>query len=138
MRCAAAGVFGSRFHAGTVEPMAGMPMIEHGSTRGGRWLRERRLRFAVWIAVVEGLLVVVHAIPRWPALIVAGLVIAAYLFVGRNVRSDGMRQIGWIAAASQAFLALIPILFIVVGTLALIAVGILAVIALVVLFTERS
>jgi hypothetical protein len=112
--------------------------IAHGSTRSGRWLRERRLRFAVWIAVIEGLLVVVHAIPRWPSLLLAGLIIAAYLAWIRNSRSDTTRQVGWILAASQALLALVPIVFIVVGTLALIVVGLLAVVALVVLFTERS
>ena len=38
---------------------------------------------------------------------------------------------------SQAMLALIPIIFIVVGTVALIAVGVLAVVALLILFTDR-
>jgi hypothetical protein len=113
-------------------------VIAHGSTRAGRWLRERRLRFAVWIAVIEGLLVVVHAVPRWPALLLAGLIIVVYLAWIRNSRSDTTRQVGWILAASQALLALVPIVFIIVGTLALIVVGILAVVALVVLFTERS
>jgi hypothetical protein len=112
--------------------------IAHESTRNGRWLRERRLRIAVWIAVIEGLLVVVHAIPRWPALILAGLIIAGYLAYARNLKSYTMRQIGWILAGSQALLALVPIVFIVVGTLALVVVGVLAVVALVVLFTERS
>ena len=32
------------------------PAIEHGSSRTGRWLRERRFRFTLWIAAVEGLL----------------------------------------------------------------------------------
>jgi hypothetical protein len=115
-----------------------MQAIAHESTRSGRWLRERRLRIAVWIAVVEGLLVVFHAIPRWPALIIAGLIIAGYLAWVRNSSSYTTRQIGWILAASQALLALVPIVFIVVGTLALVVVGVLAVVALVVLFTERS
>jgi len=115
-----------------------MPVIAHGSSRTGRWLRLRRLRIAVGIAVLEGLLVAVHAIPKLPALLLAGLVIVVYFVWLRSSRSFVTRQAGWIAAASQAFLALIPILFIVVGTLALIAVGILAVVALIVLFAERS
>ncbi|MGN6797773.1 MAG: 4-(cytidine 5'-diphospho)-2-C-methyl-D-erythritol kinase, partial [Gaiellaceae bacterium] len=36
--------------------MFGSHEIEHGSTRTVRWLRERRFRFTVWIATVEGLL----------------------------------------------------------------------------------
>ena len=118
--------------------MIDLPMIEHGSTRTGRWLRERRLQIAVWIAVIEGLLVVLHAVPRWPSLFVAALVIVGYLGWGRNAKSDAARQTGWILAASQALLALVPIVFIIVGTVALVVVGILAVVALVVLFTERS
>jgi hypothetical protein len=118
--------------------MSQMPAIAHESSRSGRWLRERRLRVAVWIAVIEGLLVVVHAIPRWPSLLLAALVIAAYLAWLRNSRSYTTRQVGWILAASQALVALVPIVFIIVGTLALIVVGLLAVVALVVLFTERS
>ncbi len=112
-------------------------MIEHDSSRSGRWLRERRLRIAIWIAVVEGLLVVLHAIPRWPSLFVAAILVILYLAWLRNARSDTVRQTGWILATSQAMLALIPIIFIVVGTVALIAVGVLAVVALVILFTDR-
>jgi hypothetical protein len=111
--------------------------IEAGSTRTGRWLRERRLRIALWIAVVEGVLLVVHALPRWPALIVAAAVLALYFLTYRSLRSDTGRQVAWVAAASQAFVALIPVLVIIVGTVALVAVGILAVLALVFLFTER-
>src|SRR6266550_3630568 len=52
------GARGSRHLRGTVDHMAySQPMIEAGSTRIGRWLRERRLRLALWVAVVEGLLV---------------------------------------------------------------------------------
>ena len=92
-----------------------MQAIAHESTQSGRWLRERRLRIAVWIAVIEGLLVVVHAIPRWPALILAGLIITGYLLWIRNSKSYTTRQIGWILAGSQALLALVPIVFIIVA-----------------------
>ena len=118
--------------------MTGLPMIEHGSTRTGRWLRERRLRIALGIAVVVGLLVVLHAVPRWPSIFVAAIVVVVYLAWGRHARSDTFRHTSWILAASQALVALVPIIFIVVGTVALIVVAILAVLALVVLFTERS
>ena len=95
------------------------------------------MKIALWIAVVEGLLVVVHVIPKWPALVVAGVLLALYLLLGRQVRSHTARQVMWIAAASQALMALIPILVIVIGTLTLIAVGVLAVVALILLFADR-
>lgn len=113
-------------------------VLEHRSSRTGRWLRERRLRIALWIAVIEGILVVFHAIPRLAALVGAAILIAFYFLVGRDLRSGLARQASWIAAASQAFVALVPLLVIVVGTLALIAVGIIAVLALFVLFADRK
>ena len=113
------------------------PILEHGSSRTGRWLRERRARLALWIAVVEGALVVFGVIPRLPALVVAIGLIGAYFAIGRKLPSYTARQASWVAAASQAFVALIPVLLIVVGTLALIVVGLIAVVALVVLFGDR-
>ena len=112
-------------------------VIEHGTTSTGRWLRLRRVRLAVWIAVVEGVLVAFKQIPWFGAIAVAGAAIIFYLAYGRHLGSDVARQTSWIAAASQALVALVPILVILVGTLALIGVGILAVLALVVLFSDR-
>ena len=111
--------------------------LEHGTSRGGRWLRTRRLRLALWIAVIEGVLVVADVIPGLTALLAAAGVIAFYLFFGREARSDTVRQGSWIAAASQVCVALVPVLVLVVGALALVAVVILAAIALLVLFADR-
>lgn len=114
----------------------GNPAIEHDRTRGSRWLRERRLKVAMGIAIAEGVLIILHVIPKWLALVIAGVVLLAYVLYGRRV--GGTRGvIGWIAAASQAVVVLIPILLIVATTLALIAVGVLAILALVYLFTDR-
>jgi FtsH-binding integral membrane protein len=113
------------------------PVIEHETSQQGRWLRGHRVRIAIWIAVVEGILVVVHVIPWWAAVIVAALAVFFYFEVGRKSGSDTVRQSSWIVAASQAIVALVPILVVVVGTLALVAVGVLAVLALIALFAER-
>jgi hypothetical protein len=114
-----------------------LPVIEHETTQHGRWLRGHRVRIAIWIAVAEGLLVVFHVIPWWAAVIVAALAVFFYFEVGRSLRSDTLRQSSWIAAASQAIVALVPILVLVVGTLALVAVGLIAILALIALFAER-
>ena len=114
----------------------GGQVIEHGSTRGGRWLHGRRIRVALWIAVVEGALVAFHVIPWWIAVLAAAALVAFYFWVGRALPSDTARQVTWIGATSQALVALVPILVAVVGTLALVAVGVLAVLALVALFAE--
>lgn len=113
-------------------------VIEHRQSRFGRWLRERRVAIAVWIAVIEGLLLIVHAIPRLLTLAIAVAVVVVFFWLGHRLRPGPVRDVAWIAAVSQAFVMLIPILVIVVGTLAIVAVGILAALALVLLFTTRS
>lgn len=117
--------------------MIDQPVVDHGTTRSGRWLRRYRTRIAFWIAIVEAILLVFGAISRWGALLVAVLIIVGYFAVGSRLRSPPARDIAWIAAVSQALVALVPILVILIGTLALIAVGILAIVALVVLFGDR-
>jgi hypothetical protein len=117
--------------------MIEQPVIEHGSTRGSRWLRQSRLKIAFGIAVVEGLLLVFGEISRWGTLLLAVLIIVAYFAFGSRLRQPLARDVAWIAAVSQALVALIPILLIVVSTVALIAVGILAIVALIVLFGDR-
>ena len=114
-----------------------LPVIEHDTTQHGRWLRSHRVRIAIWIAVVEGILVVIHVIPWWAAVLVAALCVLFYFEVGRKSGSYTIRQSGWIAAASQALVALVPILVLIVGTLALVMVALLAVVALIALFAER-
>jgi hypothetical protein len=113
-------------------------VIEHGGGRPTRWLRERRTRLAVWVALVEGVLVLVHVVPRWPAFGVAIAVVAAYLWVGRTSRSPLLRQAGWTLAVSQALVLLIPVFALLFWTVAVVAVVILGAVALFVLFSERG
>jgi hypothetical protein len=116
----------------------GTGAIDHHSTRAGRWLRQRRLRIALWIAVLEGIVVAISSdVSRWTVIIVAVLAIALYAFAGRTTRWDTGRQISWILAASQALAVVVTILSFIVLWTALILVVIFAVIALVVLFGDR-
>ena len=114
-----------------------LPVIEHGTTQQGRWLRSHRVRIAIWIAVVEGILVVLHVVPWWLAVVVGAIAVVLYYEFGRKSRSDTVRQSSWIIAASQVMVALVPILVLILGTLAIIAVAFLAVLALIALFAER-
>jgi phosphatidylserine synthase len=112
-------------------------MIEAGSTRIGRWLRERRLRLALWVAVVEGLLVALtHDLTRWTVLVIAVIVLAFYVLAGRNMRWDVGRQLSWIAAASQALAILVVILAFIVGLVAIVLVALFAIVALAYLFSD--
>ena len=112
-------------------------VIESGSSRAGRWLRERRLRFALWIAVLEGVVVAVRGdISRWTVVVVAALVLVLYMLVRDNIRWDAGRQVVWIVAASQVLALLVVILAFVVGLVALVLVALFAIVALAYLFTD--
>jgi hypothetical protein len=113
------------------------PMIEAGSTRIGRWLRERRLRLALWVAVVEGLLVALTPdLTKWTVLVLGVILLAFYMVAGRNLGWDVARQLSWIAAASQALAILVVILAFILGLLAIVAIVSFAIIALVYLFSD--
>jgi len=112
-------------------------LVEHRSTPLSRWLRARRLRIAAWIAVAEGILVLVHAVPRLLAMVLAAAVVLFYFAFGRQLRWDAVRQITWIAAASQALMILVPVLAALIGGLAIIALVALALVALFVLLQDK-
>lgn len=109
-------------------------LVEHGSSRGGRWLRERRVRIALWVAVIEAVLIILDQISVPIALIIAIAIVILYFSAGNRLRSDAAGEIAWIAAVSQAFVMLVPVLVILGVTLALIIVAGLAVVALILLF----
>ena len=112
-------------------------VIEHGSSRPGRWLRERRLRIALWLAVIEGVFIVFHQIPVVIAIVVGLAVVVLYFTSSDRLTSDIASQVAWIAAVSQVLVMLVPIFLIVLWSIALLIVAILAVVALVLLFSRR-
>jgi hypothetical protein len=114
-------------------------VIEHQSSRTGRWLRARRVRISLWIAVVEGLVVAFEKdFSRWTVIVVALPLLALYLLWGRNATSDTLRQISWIAAASQALAVVVVVLSFIIAWLALVIAGIFAAIALLFLLVDRG
>ncbi len=111
-------------------------VLEHGTTRSGRWLRERRIRIALWIAVIEGILIVLDQIP-WSIAIVFAIAAVVGYFWGRDRLSDTTRQAGWIVAASQAVVIFVPILLTIATILAFTVLAIIAIVALLVLLGDR-
>jgi hypothetical protein len=113
-------------------------VVEHGTTKTGRWLRARRIRLVLWIAVIEGLIVALtEDFSRWTVIIIAVPVLALYVFWGRNAQSDTARQILWIGGASQALAVVVVILAFILDWLALLLAAIFAAIALLFLFSDR-
>jgi hypothetical protein len=112
-------------------------VIENGTSRTGLWLRARRFRIAVWIAVLETLVVLFsHDVTKVTVIVLAILAAVIFAFT-RNARSQVVRQLAWIFAASQ-FLAIIPaILGFIVKGLVIAALVIFAILGLAYLFLDR-
>jgi hypothetical protein len=117
--------------------MFGTQAIEHGSSRSGRWLRDRRLRIAFIIAAVEGLLYLVGALNWWFVVLFAIVALVVWAYVGRRSKSDTLRQGTWILALSQVTVLLVPLAFWLLKWLAVGVVVVLAVAAVVVLFRKQ-
>jgi heme A synthase len=83
------------------------PPAERGP---GAWLRARRHRFAIWIAVGEGIIVAVsHDLTKWTVVALAAIAAVAWA-LGRNSRSNGIRQGLWVFIVSQ-LIAVVLVLF---------------------------
>jgi hypothetical protein len=114
------------------------PAIEAGGTRIGRWLRDRRIRLTLWVAVIEGLIAAFSAdIGRWTILVLAVIVLAFYVLAGRHIKWDVARELSWIAAASQVLAILVVIFAFVLKLVAIVAIVGFALVALYYLFSDR-
>ena len=112
-------------------------VIEHESSQRGRWLREHRVRTALWIAVLEVVLAALTASISKYTIIALGLItIPVYLIWGKDQRGT-IRQVSWIAAASQALAVVAALLAYLVGLLVLVIAGIFAAVALFLIFSDR-
>lgn len=113
-------------------------VLEHGTSRAGRWLRARRTKIAFWIAALEAIVVVfAHDVSRWTVIGLAIVMVAIYTLVGREARSDTFRQTSWILAASQLLAVLAAILAFILFWTAIVAVVVFAVVSLLFLYRDR-
>jgi hypothetical protein len=116
-------------------------VIEHGTSKPGRWLRERRSTLAIWIAAAEAVVVwLSKGLHIWVVLLVALVAAAAffaYSYVRQKTRSDTAHQVAWIVAASQVLAAVgIAVAYILLWVLFLI-IALFIVVALGLLFLDR-
>jgi hypothetical protein len=101
-------------------------------------LRQNRTKIALWIAVAEGLLTLVHVFPHILLYALAIAAIALWIGVGRNASHNLARQISWIFAVSQCAAVLVPAVWHIAEWAAITAIVIVAAVALVYLFVERE
>jgi len=112
--------------------------IEHGTSKAGRWLQARRIRIVLWIAVFEGIVVALsHNFTKWTVIAIAIPILALYVLWGRNAQSHTVRQVMWIAGASQALAVVVVILGALLSWLPLVLAAVFAGIALLFLFSDR-
>ena len=97
----------------------GGQVLDHGSSRSGRWLRGKRFRVTLWIAAFEGLLYVVHVLHWWEAVALAAIGVAFWWYAGRNNRVDLVRQVSWVFAVSQLLVLCVPIALAIVTAFAI-------------------
>lgn len=115
------------------------PRPSGAGSSAGNWLRPRRLKIAIVIAVFEGIVVALSKdFTRWTVIVIAAPVIAFYLFAGRALVSENGRHLSWIAATSQAFAALLAILGLMIKTFVLVIAGVFAVVALILVLGDRK
>jgi hypothetical protein len=113
-------------------------MIEAGGTRVGRWLRVRRIKIALWVAVVEGIIAAFsHDIGRWTIIALAVIVLAFYIVAGRVMKWDVARELSWIAAASQVLAIFVVVFAFILKWIAIAIVIGFAVVALVYLLADH-
>ena len=117
--------------------MASDVLIEHGETRLARRVRRNRVKVALAIAVIEGILVLVGAIPWWIVVLLALVALVAYAAWGREHPSADVRVVTWTGAVSQLLVVLVPVLAGAVVVLAALAVVALAAVALAALLLDR-
>ena len=92
----------------------------------------------MWIAAIEGVLVVIHVIPHLVVYVLFVVAIVFWATVARRYTSPFARQLTWVFAASQTLAVLVPVVLFIAKWTAITAIVILAVVALVFLFLERD
>jgi FtsH-binding integral membrane protein len=117
--------------------VAGQVLIEHGESRLVRRVRQNRLKLALAIAALEGVLVLAGAIPWWFVVLLALGALAAYAGWGREHPSADIRTVTWTAAVSQLVVVLVPVVAGALVVLAAFAVVLVAVVALAALVLDR-
>lgn len=118
--------------------MTTTPAIEAHESSRGTWLRARRTRLALVIGLVESLVILVSDSGWFVVLALAAAAVALYFFVGRSSRHHSVRELTWIAAASQLIAMLVPLLWVLVKAVAIAVLVVMALILLVTLLVDRN
>lgn len=117
--------------------MSRLETVEHRQGRLAPLVRRRRVHLMLWIVLIEGILVLFGAVPWWAVLALTVVAFGFYVAGGRGHGHPLVRELSWIAAVSQLVVVLVPVLAVVLTTLAVAALFIVAVGVLVLLVLDR-
>ena len=112
-------------------------VIEHGESSRGRRLRHNRLRLALVVAAIEGIVVLAGGVPWWVVVVLAAASVAIYVYV-RDRGPSQVVQLAWIAAFSQTVLVVVPIVAGLILILAILVIVMFAIVALIALARDRG
>jgi membrane-associated PAP2 superfamily phosphatase len=108
--------------------------VERGA---GAWLRTHRVRFALWIAAAEGIVVAVsHDVTKWTVLALAAVSVLVWSFAHRKGPAL-VRQVLWLLAASQLLALLLVALAVIVKWAVILGLVAFAVLGLAFLLFDR-
>jgi hypothetical protein len=111
-------------------------VIGHGETPRTQSLRRNRLRIALIVAAVEGVLLLAGVIPWWLVVLLALGSVTWYVLM-RDDSHPELMQLAWIAAFSQLLMLLVPVAAAVITVLAIALLVIFVLIALYALLRDR-
>ncbi len=118
------------------EPWYGWSELSEQASRRP-FYAQTRVKIALVIAAVEGLLVSIGHWPKWTVIVIAIPIILFYILAGRMLETDLGRQASWVAAAAQALTVIVVLLWYWIEVLTFVTAGVFAVIALYLLFVDR-
>jgi hypothetical protein len=111
-------------------------VIDHGSSQIERFLHSNRYKLVLGLVIVEAILVALHVLGFWLAVVIAGCLLVLYLLFRREL-SGPPSELAWIVAASQALGVLVFVLVLVTAALVVVAVVVLAIAVLASLLADR-
>jgi hypothetical protein len=112
-------------------------VLEHHESAPSRWLRERRLRIALLVAFVESVLVLLNDHGWWFVVGAAAVAFALYWLARRRTEQHLLHEATWILAVSQLIAVLVPVLWVLVKTIAIVVLVVLGLFLLAALLLER-
>lgn len=112
-------------------------MADQATPRRRGFFSDTKVKIALVIAGLEGLLLLFGRLSRWVVIAVAIPLILLYLIGGRDMKPGLGKTILWVVAVSQVLVIIAAILAFFIGLLFLILLGIFAAVAFLLIYMDQ-